>query len=336
MRLQTNSEPLRKMPATVNGTLSRLLLLSLLLLLGATGSACRASQTTAYRVEDVPNVHLSDARQYVSDPTGILSASARDTLNRLCLQLDQAKGIETAIVMLPDIEDGDIFTFAHNLFRTWGIGNKKQNNGLLIVFVADLRQVRFTTGYGLEGTLPDALCKRIQTRYMIPHFRQGDYDGGMVAAMRAISQTLTQDPTLEKARQEKLNGDDDDFPVMVFLVLALVLFPLVCTWIANRRTRCPHCGQRQARHIGTRKQLENGQWTVIDIYRCQHCFHQFERRNRDNNNHGNGRNGNNTGQDLMNIFLLGSLFGNGRGGGGFSGGSFGGGSTGGGGSTSDW
>lgn len=320
--------------------LKHLLLLVLMLL--PVGSVW-ATAEQAYKVGEVPNVHLQDARQYVSDPSGILSTAARDTLNTICQQLDGQKGVEVAVVMLPSIEGGDIFTFAHELFRQWGIGQKKSNTGLLILFVGDLRQVRFTTGYGLEGTLTDALCKRIQTRYMVPRFRQGDYDGGMVMALKATASVLNGDSSLAKEGQEKIDGGGNDLLLMVFIVVLLFLCPYLFARYAQRSVQCPHCGQRKSKRIAVHRRVENGQPVVVSVYRCEHCHRQFERRNHDNNQSGRGSSGS---RDAADAILWGSILGSmsGRRGGGFGssgfgggfGGSFGGGSTGGGGSSSGW
>lgn len=110
-----------------------------------------AGEAKQYTLQDVPNVRLSDVRQYVSDPSHILSTSARDSINAVLGRLEASTGIETAVVMLPSIGEADIFNFGHELFRQWGIGKKKSDNGLLILFVADQRKVRFTVGYGLRA-----------------------------------------------------------------------------------------------------------------------------------------------------------------------------------------
>ena len=72
-----------------------------------------------------------------------------------------------------------------------------------ILLVESEREIRFVTGYGLEGVLPDAICKRIQTQRMLPYFRRGDYDGGMTAGMEAIRATLE--------GSELDNGGNDDY-----------------------------------------------------------------------------------------------------------------------------
>ena len=145
---------------------------------------------TAYTVETVPNVHIRDSRQYVSDPTNILTANTKDSINAIFALLERNTGIETAVVMLPSIGESDEFDFAHALFRHWGIGKKDKNNGLLILYVADIHRIRFVTGYGIEGFMTDAMSKRIQTRYMIPAFRQGNTDTGMLNGAAAVYKTL--------------------------------------------------------------------------------------------------------------------------------------------------
>ena len=179
-------------------------MLALCMLLLSVAAPVGAAEAKQYGVKDVPNVRLADASQYVSDPSAILSATARDSINAVLWRLEKSTGIETAVVMLPSIGDADIFDFAHELFRTWGIGKKKSDNGLLMLFVMDQRKVRFTTGYGIEGIMTDAMSRRIQMQAMVPRFKQGDWDGGMVAGVRAAAKVL------DGSMKPEAAGDDDD------------------------------------------------------------------------------------------------------------------------------
>jgi uncharacterized protein len=279
----------------------------------------------AYTVETVPNVRLSDVRQYVSDPSGILSVSARDTINAVCAKVEQKSGVETAVVMLPSIGDADAFDFAQSLFRHWGIGKKAQNNGLLVLFVMDSHIVRFHTGYGLEGMLPDATCKRIQQRYMIPAFREGNWDLGMVQGVRALGSILQ--------NEEPASASDDDedgfagFLVLVAIVVGTIIFIVVS---GRESTRCPHCHKRSLQKMSSQRlRLSNGLHVIRTTYMCRDCGKIVVRDTPiDNDRRGNG-NAAATG------FFLGSMLGGGRHGGSF-GGTFGGGSTGGGGASSGW
>ena len=96
-----------------------------------------ASETVAYKVETVPNVRLQDSREYVSDPASLLAAATHDSINAILSRLESSTGIEAAVVMLPSIGEADPFSFSVDLFRRWGIGKKKNDNGLLVLYVED-------------------------------------------------------------------------------------------------------------------------------------------------------------------------------------------------------
>jgi len=274
-----------------------------------------------YTLQDVPNVRLSDVRQYVSDPSHILSGSARDTINAVLGRLEASTGIETAVVMLPSIGEEDIFNFAHELFRQWGIGKQKSNNGLLILFVADQRKVRFTVGYGLEGTMTDAMSKRIQMQRMVPRFKAGDWDGGMVDGVRAAAQVL------DGSMQPEPTDDDEDMLGALIAVAVMVGLAIFFIALLGEKQRCSKCRHKGVKCVARQTlRLTNGRRVRRSTFLCPHCGHTFTR---DENIDDSGN---------AAAFIAGAMLGGGGrgGGGGFSGGSFGGGSTGGGGSTSGW
>lgn len=133
-----------------------------------------------YSVATLPNPKDADANAFVANPDGIISQETESKLNNMLRELEADNKSEVAVVVLNSIGDEDIFDFGVKLFEQWGVGKKNSDNGLLVLFVLDQRKVRFEVGYGLEGVLPDAICKRIQTNDMIPHFKSGDYDGGIL------------------------------------------------------------------------------------------------------------------------------------------------------------
>ena len=294
-------------------------------------TATTAAETKQYTIDDVPNVRLSDVRQYVTDPSAILSATARDSINAILGRLEKSTGIETAVVMLPSIGDEDIFDFGHELFRKWGIGKKKSNNGLLILLVKDQKKVRFTTGYGIEGTMTDAMSKRIQTTLMIPRFRVGDWNGGMVSGVRAVAKTL------DGSMQAEEDSGEDDISTIMITLLAIVVTMLIFIYAMGSLQRCPKCKKRSAlrkvreQHLVVKDQ--NGRIVrriLRTTYICKYCGNTVTKDSDENDN----------GNAMATGAILGSMLGGGnRGGSGFGGGfggSFGGGSTGGGGATSGW
>lgn len=302
--------------------MKRLIGLMLFLLVATLSFA--TGEEKQYTLQDVPNVRLNDARQYVSDPSHILSGSARDTINAVLGRLEESTGIETAVVMLPSIGEEDIFNFAHELFRQWGIGKQKSNNGLLILFVMDQRKVRFTVGYGLEGTMTDAMSKRIQMQRMVPRFKAGDWDGGMVDGVRAVAQVL------DGSMQPEPTDDDEDMLVGIIALLIIIGIAIFVIFLVGEAQRCPKCHKKGVKRVAQQVlRLSNGRRVRRTTFLCPHCGHTFTR---DENIDDSGN---------AAAFITGAMLGGmGRRGGGFgggiSGGSFGGGSTGGGGSTSGW
>lgn len=279
-------------------------------------------------VDDVPNVRLTDVRRYVSDPTSILSPAATDTINAILGRLEKSTGIETAVVMLPSIGENDIFDFSTSLFRKWGIGKAKSNNGLLILFVMDQHKVRFATGYGIEGTMTDAMSKRIQMQYMVPAFKRSDWNKGMVDGVRATAKVL--DGSMEPEAADS-DTDTDDILFSIGIIVGVILLAM---FVSSIKQRCPKCRKRSAmKQMGVevlRVSTGKGRRKRIrrTTYVCQYCGHIMTKDEDIDDNSGSAAAGG---------AILGSMLGSGGGGGGGSfGGSFGGGSTGGGGSTSDW
>lgn len=294
------------------------ILLLLLLLLPAGRIAARS-----YRVDEIPNVQLRDSRRYVSDPDGLLAPEAVMRLDTLCAALRGEGRAEVAVVVVEDIAGGDTFSFAVELFRRWGVGTARDNNGLGVLLVRDLREIRMVTGGGLEGVLPDALCKRIQTEYMLPAFREGDYGAGLVAGMDAVAAVL---------RGADLGfapgGDSVSDGALTVILLLVFGLPLLVLFVAFRlRKRCPGCG-RFSLHADSVQVLQTTRSARIveRVYVCSRCGHIVRRRIREPYDNGLGG-----GSGPM----IGGLGGFGRGGGSFGGG-FGGGSFGGGGAGSRW
>ena len=284
------------------------------------------AEDKAYSIESVPNVYAQDRRLHVSDPNGLLMQGTKAEINRMLTLLEDSTGIQAMVVMLPSIGQEDIFDFAHNLFRHWGIGNKENNNGMLIVYVADQRKIRFTTGYGLEGILPDAMCKRIQSRYMIPHFREGNTDLGMLEGTKAVVGVLDGSMKADNTEEEASLWE-------ILLTLGTIMFIIVVPiWLIHRQEHtCPKCAKAGALKVVSQTITPTRKGKLIrKTLLCSHCGHTVVKEYHQSNNDDTGA--------MMGGMMMGSMLGGGRRGGGrgFMGGSFGGGSTGGGGSTSGW
>ena len=280
-------------------------------------------QAKEYTIKEIPMVHLQDRTRYVSNPDNILSPSAVATMDSILYALEEKTGIQTLVVAVTGIEGGDCFDFAYRLGKEMGIGQKERNNGLVILLSTDERCIQFATGYGLEGVLPDAICKRIQSRYMVEHFGKDDWDAGMVAGIRAVNGYL--DGSMENIGNEE---NDNDMALIIFLVLFLGGIVGIITIVAIFGNRCPKCKKRHAlQRISSQVVSRNlGIVTSEVTYLCKYCGHRVTMKEQSSDPNFRGPRGGST------IFMGSGGFG--RGGGGFSGGSFGGGSFGGGGAGS--
>ena len=184
---------------------------------------------TEYTIQSIPNPKTANAHAFVSNPDGILKAETVQQINVYLDSLQNQTGAEVAVVAVNSIGENEIKSFATNLFKTWGIGKAKRDNGLLLLFVLDQRKVTFETGYGLEGILPDAICKRIQYQSMTPEFKNGNYDGGFLAGIQQIGSTIRKEPVQKEVKTPIAWNEILPIAGGIYLIIALIsLF-----WLGN-------------------------------------------------------------------------------------------------------
>ena len=279
-----------------------------------------------YTPDNLPKVHIQNKYRYLCDPERILAPAATDSIDRMLYRLEQQTGIETVVAVVPSIGEATCFDFCHELLNTWGVGKKGKDNGLVILLVTDQRCIQFYTGYGLEGVLPDAICKRIQTQAMIPYLKDERWSEGMLAGVRATCARL--DGSMEN---DAAGATDDEWTSPLLFVLTFIFFTVLISMAAVRRaTRCPHCKKHKLQRANSQTIFINGVPMDETTYICQNCGHIVKRRQRRTQDNNRGRGGGGWGGPVI---FGGGGFGGFGGGGGF-GGSFGGGSGGGGGAGS--
>lgn len=287
---------------------------------------CVRAQQTIYTPDNLPKVHIQNKYRYLCDPAGIISPAATDSIDRMLYRLEQQTGIETVVAVVPSIGEATCFDFCHELLNSWGVGKKGKDNGLVILLVTDQRCIQFYTGYGLEGVLPDAICKRIQTQDMIPYLKDERWSEGMVAGVRATCARL--DGSMEN---DGSTSEDGDLGTAVAIIFAFILTAIaISIAVARRKTRCPRCKKHTLKRASSQViSFHNGVKTEDVTYICRNCGHVVKRRERHGQDNNRGRGGGWGGP----VIFGGGFGGFGGGGGGF-GGSFGGGSGGGGGAGS--
>lgn len=308
------------------------LLVALLVVVPAAATDRADTVQQVYAPKDVPNVRQSDVRRHVSDPASLISSAARDTVDRLLTRLESSTGVQVAVAVVPSVGESTLLDYSVALFRQWGIGGKQRNDGLLILLVADRAKVRFTTGYGLEGHLPDITCKRIQRTYMVPYLQRRDFDSALVSGTRAVCTALS---GITPAKNGEGGEGVSVLPVLLFIAVGIVAFLILSKRLSDREHRCPRCRRPALRRISSEEcRLAYGRRVRRDTYVCSECGHIVVR-DHPLDNGGTGGTG-----ALLGGMFLGSMMGRRGGGygGGFGGGSFGGdfggGDTGGGGAES--
>lgn len=125
-------------------------------------------------------------QRLVNDFTATLSKVENQWLEDKLVAFDVQTSSQVSIVIVKTINDYAIAEYATALGRRWGIGRQGRNNGVLILMVMQSRDVHIATGYGLEGALPDALCKQIIENEMVPMFKRGYYYDGLDKATTVI------------------------------------------------------------------------------------------------------------------------------------------------------
>ena len=126
----------------------------------------------------------------VNDLASVLSSTERNDIERRLVEFSNNTSNQIVVVTLNSLEGNDKAQVAYSIGQTWGVGDSKFNNGLVILVKPKKRSERgeafIATGYGLEGALPDAVCKRIVENEMIPFFRQDRYYDGLMASLDVI------------------------------------------------------------------------------------------------------------------------------------------------------
>ena len=135
----------------------------------------------------------------VVDDAHVLSPKVQGDLTAKLKALEQKNGDQLVVVTLPSLQGLEIEDYGYQLGRTWGIGHKGKNNGVLFIVAPSEHKVRIEVGYGLEPELTDALSSVILQSAVLPKFRAGDVSGGVVAGTDAIIQQLGLDPDTAQA-----------------------------------------------------------------------------------------------------------------------------------------
>jgi uncharacterized protein len=164
----------------------------------------------------------------VVDEAKILSPVTAADLERKLADLEQKSGIQLVVATVPSLGGEEIEPYANTLFRAWKLGEAKKNNGVLLLIAPKERRMRIEVGYGLEGTLTDAVSSLIIANAIAPRFRAGDFNGGVTRGVDDIITALTTDAAEWKPKPADTRAEhqasllDTLAPFLLFLFIMFV------------------------------------------------------------------------------------------------------------------
>lgn len=165
---------------------------------------------------------------YVDDYAEVLSEETKSHIMSTAVQLEKETTAQVVVLTVESLDGKDISDFAVETFRSWGIGDEKQNNGVLIVLSVGDREMWVTTGYGVEGTLTDTRLGQLRDTYAIPYYSNNDFDTGTKLLFDAIVNELrTEEYGLEPLKEFGENGEYYNEPAKLSDGALVVVF---CFW----------------------------------------------------------------------------------------------------------
>ena len=193
---------------------------------------------TVFSAEVIPPA----PKLYFNDYAKVTSSDVASQLNQRLEQFERDASSQIVVAIFPKMQsDSSIEDYTVRVAQSWKVGQKGKNNGaVLFVFVQD-RKMFLQVGYGLEGVLPDALCKRIIEDEIKPHFKSGDYNGGLTAGVNAIlAATRGEYKGTGRTRAEPLilygnPQSKTQFPGSLIILIFIVVLVLFIMFSSRRR-----------------------------------------------------------------------------------------------------
>lgn len=176
----------------------------------------------------------------VYDYVSLLSSSQKNSLEQKLVKYSDTTSTQIVVAIINSTNGENINFLGAEWGQTWGIGQEKEDNGILILMAKNDKRIAINTGYGIEHLLTDALSKRIIERDIIPYFKQGNYYGGLNRGADAIFEVLNGE--YKGTRQSSKN----DFPVGLIFILIFIFIIILISISKNRRGGGGNRGHRSA------------------------------------------------------------------------------------------
>lgn len=176
----------------------------------------------------------------VVDKAGLLSPAAEQRLTEQLADLEAKTGRQMVVATLSDLQGYEIEDYGYQLGRAWGVGDKTRNDGVLLLVAPQDRKVRIEVGYGLEGVLTDALSSLIIQNKILPAFRSGEMEDGVVAGAEAVIGQLSLPDDQARAiaaAPPKAEAQSDGGGIPVIFIALIILWVLISVLRGGRRGR---------------------------------------------------------------------------------------------------
>jgi uncharacterized protein len=166
----------------------------------------------------------------VNDQANLLDASFETALEERLRLLEEQTGAQVAVLTIPSLEGDPLEDFSMRVVETWKLGREGIDDGVLVLIARDDRRMRIEVGYGLEPVLTDAQAGRIIDRLMAPRFREGDFNGGVDAAVGAVAAAIRGEPL----ELPDTSGGSDGFNPSAIILFLLFGLPFINGALAAR------------------------------------------------------------------------------------------------------
>lgn len=161
-------------------------------------------------------------QRLVNDFAGLLDKHDADLLEKKLVAVDDSTSNQIVVLTVKSLNGEIIEDVAVNTFRDWGIGNKKTNNGVLLLIALEDRKARIEVGYGLEGAIPDVIANDILSNNLLPAFKQGNYLGGINKTVENITKAAVGEYKIKRKKSNEVSGKS--ILLFVIILISILLF----------------------------------------------------------------------------------------------------------------
>jgi len=169
---------------------------------------------------------------FVTDIAGVLSTEEREIIDELLSAYRAETSNEIAILIVGTLHDEEPADVAVDVGRTWGVGDREKDNGILMLIAIDDREIFIATGYGLEGAVPDIVAKGIIENDILPRFREGLYADGIQAGIEALQKHIGGEYTADRYT----HSESPDLPWDALAFLGFILLEFAGAFLARSKS----------------------------------------------------------------------------------------------------